>query len=126
METVITENGTNLRDAERQSAELYSYSDTEILTTLSLGERTVAVAVVGEMRIVYDGGVIRRADELRDLSISTDEELVNFLEREDVEMVNNPWFEVYDLESPEYGEVCHDALWSLDYAVSLLKGNKND
>lgn len=122
--TIAFEN-TNLLDSTKQSAELYSYSDTDLLATVTFKGCEVAVIVAGEMRIVYDGGVIRRTDELADLGITNDAELAAFLEREDVEMVNNPWFEVYDLIDPDHGEVCHDAVGALDYAVRLAEREDN-
>ena len=127
METVKIElHNTNLLDRNRQSAELYSYSDSDTLAVVTYKAAEVAVIVAGEMRITYPDGVIRRTDELSDLGINNDVDLWAFLGREDVEVVNNPWFEVYDLVDPDYGEVCHDLVSALDYAVRLAERESND
>ena len=127
METIsIQLDDPNILDLAKQSAELYSYSDLSILAAVTYKGSVAKVAVVGEMRINYADRVIRRTDELADLGITNDADLSAFLNRDDVEVINNPWYEVLCGEDNDFNEVWDNALDALDYAVRCVEGREDN
>ena len=80
------------------------FYDGWVLTITGAGGR-LHVHRNGEMRIIVGSGddyeVVRTTGGLRDIGVNNDYDLANLLAREDVEVVNNPWFAVYDDDGNE-------------------------
>lgn len=80
----------------------------------------------GEMRIRDNvrEAVYRYTDDLIEAGITTDAELQEVYESEDYVVVDNPWFEVFDIEdSGDEGEVFHNMFEAIARAKELSKEN---
>lgn len=111
---------------ERQSAELYSWSETDCVAEVTFGNHLARVLVNGEMRIQDDDVPFRNCGRLAEIGVTDDASLNALLEREGVEVINNPWWEVID---PDWidgeGIVCGTALEALNEAVKLVINKKD-
>jgi hypothetical protein len=113
--------------------------DSNVLASVSDGERRIGVFCVGEMRILFpEGGVenptpdyrvLRYTSDLLEVGIDTDSKLSDFtdywLERGFDVWVNNSWFELFDLDAEVSGEdiegeVYHSIDEAVDACVQIL------
>jgi hypothetical protein len=102
--------------------------DSNVLASVSDGERRIGVFCVGEMRILFpEGGVenptpdyrvLRYTSDLIEVGIDTDSKLSDFadywLERGFDVWVNNSWFELRYLDAVASGE---DLEWEVYYSI---------
>jgi len=92
---------------DQQSAELYSYSEAEWVAEVRFGDSVAGILVTGEMRIRVGDTIVRSAAHLEEMGVTDDASLNKLLENTDVEVINNPWWEVHD----------HAVQHDLDYIV---------
>jgi CRP-like cAMP-binding protein len=109
---------------KRQDASFYTYDSGTQAVWEEVGNPFYVVRC-GEMRIhaVNDNGsdvVIRYTDQLEDFGVKTDEDLNEWSAKgeEVFEWVNNPWFEVYTDEDPDFPSGVYD---TLDDAIEFAK-----
>ena len=121
---------------EQSDSALYVDGASNVLASVSNGERRLGVFCVGEMRILFpEGGVenptpdyrvLRYTSDLFEVGIDTDSKLSDFtdywLERDFEVWVNNSWFELFDLDAEEYIEdtVYHSIEQAVDACVQIL------
>lgn len=127
------------REQGREDACWYIYqSSSDLVCSLSNGVKGVHITADGEMRIhVIDEageviGRIRYCDDFREYGITNDEQLLDIVFAGDVEhvtpngekvrfdVVNNPWFDVYDDEGIHLDILSFALTEVLDNAISLL------
>ena len=108
---------------DQQSAELYSYSEAEWVAEVRFGDSVAKILVNGEMRILVGEVVtVRSASHLEEMGVTDDASLNKLLESEDVEVINNPWWEVHDdgVEHDLDAIVCDTALEAISEAIKLV------
>lgn len=112
----------NKSDTKAQSPEFYAFEpNASEVATVTLDGRTAQIMVCGEMRLIYGDSIIRYADDLVKAGITTDEELDRAINADEIEVANNPWFEVWidDLESDAHFTVDE----AVEQAIEMLRGN---
>ena len=84
-----------------------------------------SVYAVGEMRIHYNGSVLRYTSDLFDAGIKTDADL-ELIGPDEWE--NNPWFEVFEDDNGDSGwnEIFHSAREAVEYAIKMASEPVND
>lgn len=121
---------------EQLDSAFYVDGTSDVLASVSNGERRIGVCCVGEMRILFpEGGVenptadyrvLRYTSDLIEVGIDTDSKLSDFTdywrERDFDVWVNNSWFELFDLDAEEYIDdtVCHSIEEAVDACVQIL------
>lgn len=78
----------------------------------------------GEMRIIDNvrEAVYRYTSDLLEAGITTDSNIQEVYESGDYEVIDNPWFEVIDIEdSSDEGEVFHNLSEAIERAKELQK-----
>ena len=87
----------------------------------------------GEMRIIYKNpngteDILRYTDNLFDKGIKTDKQLEQAIEDETIEIIDNPWFEVWDmtLDNEDLGEVFFDLDEAEHLATKLYESEKTN
>lgn len=127
------------REQGREDACWYIYQSTsDMVCSLSNGVKGVHITADGEMRIhVVDEsgeviGRIRYCDQFREYGITNDEQLLNIVFQDDAwhttpqgekvrfDVVNNPWFDVYDDEGIHLDIISFALTEVLDNAIELL------
>jgi hypothetical protein len=74
----------------------------------------------GEMRINYGDRVLRYTSDLLEAGIDTDKKLAELSESEEIEFINNSWFEVWNSKDTEYySEVIDELSEAIEYAKEL-------
>lgn len=117
----------------------YVYQSTsDLVCTVSDGERSIGVYADGEMRIRVINesdetiAVIRYCDEIEEWKITNDRELAMIVYEPDVthivegisvrfEVDNSPWFDLYDDKGEHLDWVDYDLTDSINKAASLLR-----
>ena len=106
-----------------QSAEFYTYTPGyEMVWTDS---SRYQVCRNGEMRIIDNvrEAVYCYTTDLLEAGITTDSNLQELYESSDYEVIDNPWFELIDIQDPsDEGEVFHNLNEAIDRAKELEKG----
>jgi len=107
---------------DQQSAELYSYSEAEWVAEVRFGDSVAGILVTGEMRIRVGDTIVRSAAHLEEMGVTDDASLNKLLENTDVEVINNPWWEVHDhgVEHDLDCIVCDTALEAISEAIKLV------
>lgn len=72
----------------------------------------------GEMRILFDDNIIRYTDQLEKAGITTDKILEHYILEEKLDMVHNPWFEVFSRKDSFW---CSDPIFEIDEAIDYAK-----
>ena len=100
------------------------YGDNQV-GIYELNGRKAVILCLGEMLIrMTDGSLIRRAEDLPS-DVVDDESYYQFLLREDIEVVNNCWLEVYEIGVVQgRDEVCGELTEALDAAFSILSAER--
>ena len=99
-----------VEDDNQQDASFYVGYDNLIAEITGNGKR-FQVFCVGEMRILYRDEIYRSANHLmKDAQITTDKQLYDLQDSEELEFINNAWFEFSNVDDiDDYSEPLHGA-----------------
>ena len=115
-------------DDSRNDPAFYTWNSPEWVATVEIGDRSLELWTVGEMRInLPNEDIIRYADDLFHAGIDPDEKLHQLGNDDDSYdiWINNSWLELRDYEGEWIGDiwsghVYHDVLEGIDACVTLL------
>jgi hypothetical protein len=126
----------------REDASFYAadYNGHELVATVTCGEHTVRIYCDGEMRYHKwtsidaknngeDATILRYSDRLNEAGITNDKQLYAAMDIDLIEVVNNPWFDLYDDRYGHLDCVCdtlEDALFQAARIVETCAGGEAD
>lgn len=116
----------NIFNKQKQDSAWYTYGTTQVVR-VQYKENFYDVLCCGEMRIEYNGNTIRYTDELLSAGITTDKKLFKLTEADEIEWINNSWFEVYKEDQDcDWYEPNHSVEEAIMYAVEILLAEEKE
>jgi hypothetical protein len=87
------------------------------------------VLCCGDMRVHYNGNIIRYVENLYENGIKNDKDLTKLEDHNNpnVEWINNSWFEVYAEDQDwDWSEPCHSVEQAINYAIELILAEEKE
>lgn len=122
----------DLRPQGKDDPAFYTYSSHTRVCTVGANNRSVLVAVNGDLNVVYryfdtntqaeDEAVARTADGLARIGLKNDEDIMYSEESDNYYWKNNTWFDLYDDVSGEHlDKVSYSLTDAINWAVELCQ-----
>jgi hypothetical protein len=116
----------------RDNADWYVYEEGYEYVYSEHNTDPFIIARNGEMRYIYTDPITGHKDTLRyteDLinkGLHNDQDLEEAIENNTLELIDNPWFEVWSLDTDEESEVYHSLDTAEKVAIELHKERTNN
>lgn len=115
----------NIYNKQKQDSAWYTWGDTTEVVRVQYGESFYSVYCCGEMRLEYEGEIMRYADDLESNGITTDKKLSKLTESDDLIWVNNSWFEVVGKDEDwDYNDPFHSVEDAIYSAITCLEDER--